>query len=76
MRRRLRRPLNAWQDVPYLTFRNTVYLGRVRHDVRRRAKEAGLIVVTAKTMLRYRNSVQTIQRMIDEGRWYDTVKYP
>jgi hypothetical protein len=61
--------------VPYQTYGNMVYLGRVGRDVRRRAAMAGLTVVNAKTVRRYFSATQVIQRMTEEGRWYDTVKY-
>lgn len=75
-RRKLRVPLNGWRDVPYLTWKNKVYLGKyVKKDVKKRAKKAGLKPLNAAQLRKLRVSMQTINWIIEEGRWYDTVRY-
>ena len=60
----------------YPTYRNFIYLGIVSKNVRRRAKNAGLVSLTAKDFRRLIERSFAGSRMLYEGTWYDTVKYP
>ena len=59
----------------YLTIRNFVHLGRVPDNVKARARRAGLHVVTVAEMRKMIAGRNVLQRAIEEGIWYDTVKY-
>ena len=67
--------LNGWDDVPYPTIGDFVYLGRASEKVKLRAKLAGLNVISKRKFAKIVRDNQAINRLIAEGRWYDTVKY-
>ncbi len=60
----------------YPTLGRYVFLGRVSPEVRKRAVRAGLIVLTAKRFRLHASSMASISRIMVDGTWYDTVRYP
>jgi hypothetical protein len=62
-------------QTEYLTLGRQVYLGKCSKRTRLNARAAGLVSITARQMGKQMHSMQAIQRMMAEGRWFDTVKY-
>lgn len=63
-------------DCYFLTMGPYVYLGKgVSSRTRKNATLAGLIPIDVKKFRKLLNANMAVQRLINQGYWYDTVKY-
>lgn len=68
--------LNAYNDIPYLVFGGYVALGdRPNKAIKDRAFLAGLQPVTDAKMRKIFHAHTATWRIMNEGRWYDTLSY-